>query len=70
MVSVVANTGCSNMEEKPADFDWFDQTGSRPISFPFLGKDGSGGGGGGGFCLWPYSLPLPPGLSTEGPWQP
>ena len=30
------------MEEKSVDFDWFDQTGSRSVSFPFLGKDGGG----------------------------
>ncbi|KAB0389822.1 hypothetical protein E2I00_011016, partial [Balaenoptera physalus] len=31
-----------NVEEKSVDFDWFDQTGSRSVSFPFLGKDGGG----------------------------
>lgn len=42
MVPVAANTCCSDMEDKPADFDWFDQTGSRSVSFPSLGKDGGG----------------------------
>lgn len=48
MVSVVANTGCSNVEEKPADFDWFDQTGSRSVSL-FLGGGGEDGMVGAGF---------------------
>lgn len=50
MVSVVANTGCSNVEEKPADFDWFDQTGSRSVSF-FFGGGGDGMGGAGFLSL-------------------
>lgn len=32
------------MEEKPADFDWFDQTGSRSVSL-FFGGDGMVGAG-------------------------
>lgn len=45
MVSVVANTGCSNVEEKPADFDWFDETGSRSVSLFWWGGDGMVGAG-------------------------
>ena len=49
MVSVVTNTGCSNMKEKPADFDSPDRIQIRFLSFP--GERWKLGGGGGFLSL-------------------